>query len=417
MIKQMIFLLLLFFLHQISTKISHITTPFWLTQVPKEFTDFSSPNFPIENDITIVGGGISGLSTAFWLTKKNKNQKIVLLEERGLCTGASGRNAGFLTPTVSMNKSEEIRKLEFETYKLIQKISKEFNFKDDFNCFGQSKFSQTEDELKEILQSHNFSSPGIKFWNKEKVDQKTRSTFYNGGRFSKYSCTYSPTKFMKEIFELIKNSINIQTKTKVLNVENFENHIIIHTSKGKIKTKKIIFATNGYTSKLIPELKDFIYPVRGQIIATKPLDSIIWKFVGSTNYGSEYYGQRYSNDGRIILGGFRWKSSTREIGTFDDSVLNSNISIASRKFLKNFKGLENVEIEFEWTGIMGWSKDGLPLIGKLKKNNFIISNFNGHGMPVIFNMAKKLSNFILTGVDKIPKIFNPKRFFFIEKKK
>eukprot|EP01080_Neovahlkampfia_damariscottae_P003297 gene3297-5738_t len=386
------------------------TIPFWLTQVSKEFVNYSTPNVPSETEVTIIGGGISGLSTAFWLRKLNKKTKILLLEERGLCTGASGRNAGFLSPTVSINKPKEIIDLEHETYELIKSISKKYKFDDDMNCFGQGKFSQTKEELLEILRSHNFSAPGIKFWKKEKVHQNTKSKLFNGGRFSKFSCTYSPTKFMKEIFEFIKSSINTQTKTKVLKVENFENHSIIHTTKGKIKTKKVIFATNGYTSKLIPELKDFIYPVRGQIIASKPLKTI-WKFVNSANYGSEYYGQRYANDKRIILGGFRWVSNSREIGTFDDSVLNSNISMTARNFLKNFKGLENIEIEYEWTGIMGWSKDGYPLVGNLKpKNNFIISCFNGHGMPVIFTMAKKLANYIQNNINKIPKIFNPKRF-------
>jgi gamma-glutamylputrescine oxidase len=406
------FILLIFCLF-FSTIFAEIKqTPFWLTHVPESFVNFSSPSFPVESDVTIIGGGISGLSTAFWLKKLNKNRKITILEERGLCGGASGRNAGLLTPTVSLKNPEEIRNLEMETYLLLKQIANENNFQNniDLHCFGQTRFSQTEKELEEIKSVHNFSSPGIEFWNYEKTQKESKCKIYNGGRFSKFSCSYSPTKYMMEIFKMIKNEMNIQTHTKVVSVEKVnEKEFILHTNKGKIKTGKVVYATNGYTSRLLHELKEIIYPVRGQIVATKPLDSILWKFIGSTNFGSEYYGQR-SIDKRIILGGFRWKSPTREVGTFDDSVLNKDISSALREFLGNFEGLNRVEIDYEWTGIMGFTKDGRPLIGKLKENEFIISGMNGHGMPVIFGMAKRLASYIEENIDTLPKLFDPKRF-------
>jgi gamma-glutamylputrescine oxidase len=408
--KEIFFLIFCLSFHITSAKTKQ--TPFWLTQVPESFVNFTSPSFPIESDITIIGGGISGLSTAFWLKKLNKNRKITIIEERGLCGGASGRNAGLLSPTVSLKNPQEIRNLEMETFLLLKQIAKENNFQNniDLHCFGQTRFSQTEKELEEIKKFHNFSSPEIEFWNYEKSQKESKCKIYNGGRFSKFSCSYSPTKYMMEIFNLMKNEINIQTHTKVLSVEKInEKKFILHTSKGKIKTGKVVYATNGYTSRLLSELKDIIYPVRGQIVATKPLDSVLWKFIGSTNFGYEYYGQR-SIDNRIIMGGFRWKSSTREVGTFDDSVLHKDISFALREFLGKFEGLERVKIDYEWTGIMGFTKDGRPLIGKLKENEFIISGMNGHGMPVIFGMAKRLASYIEENIDTLPKLFDPKRF-------
>ena len=48
-------------------------------------------------DIAIIGGGIAGLSTAYWLLKEDPNLKICILEKGELGAGATGRNAGFIT--------------------------------------------------------------------------------------------------------------------------------------------------------------------------------------------------------------------------------------------------------------------------------------------------------------------------------
>ena len=52
---------------------------------------------PLQSDVCIVGGGISGLSTAYWLEKQSHDLSITVVEKGQICGGASGRNAGFIT--------------------------------------------------------------------------------------------------------------------------------------------------------------------------------------------------------------------------------------------------------------------------------------------------------------------------------
>ena len=66
-----------------------MSTSFWLDRTDKN----SKKNF----DVIIVGAGISGLSTAYWLEQEDPSLKIAILEKNRLGYGASGRNAGFVT--------------------------------------------------------------------------------------------------------------------------------------------------------------------------------------------------------------------------------------------------------------------------------------------------------------------------------
>ncbi|MGZ3794705.1 MAG: NAD(P)/FAD-dependent oxidoreductase, partial [Bdellovibrio sp.] len=65
-----------------------MTVSFWMDK---------NRNKKISADVVIVGGGIAGLSTAFWLNKEDPNLKIVVVEKSQLGDGATGRNAGFIT--------------------------------------------------------------------------------------------------------------------------------------------------------------------------------------------------------------------------------------------------------------------------------------------------------------------------------
>ena len=66
-----------------------MSTSYWLDRTPS----VGEKNY----DIVIVGAGISGLSTAYWLNKEDPNLKIAIIEKSRVAFGASGRNAGFIT--------------------------------------------------------------------------------------------------------------------------------------------------------------------------------------------------------------------------------------------------------------------------------------------------------------------------------
>jgi len=172
-------------------------------------------------------------------------------------------------------------------------------------------------------------------------------------------------------------------------------------------------------------LQKFICPVRGQILLTKPILNFKFKYNIMTNDGYEYMIHR--DDGRIVMGGMRWRSKTKEEGIIDDSTVNPIISSALMEFLQDMLAIpkEELQIEQEWTGIMGFTLDERPLIGILPRNKFdpsyklpqineyIAAGFHGEGMPKCFQAGKVIADMIAGKLDQnnFIKPFLPERFF------
>ena len=173
----------------------------------------------------------------------------------------------------------------------------------------------------------------------------------------------------------------------------------------------MVYATNALTYHLLPELQGIIQPIRGQAVATAPVPRL-WDFDWSANDGYEYAIQRV--DGRIIFGGMRWRSPSQEVGVEDDTMIEPNVSRSLRAFLSdNFEALSDIAIEYEWTGIMGFTPDENPLIGELphRSGEYIAAGFTGQGMSLGFLAGKALSD-LIAGRDDIslPAAFAPGRF-------
>ncbi|HEX9916264.1 MAG TPA: FAD-binding oxidoreductase, partial [candidate division Zixibacteria bacterium] len=156
--------------------------------------------------------------------------------------------------------------------------------------------------------------------------------------------------------------------------------------------------------------KDLVIPTRGQILATEPVkEKLFDQKIVYADWGYEYFRQLL--DGTILLGGFRQLYSDTEIGFSDETT--SEIQEGLYKFLiEHFPQLNKIKITHRWAGVMGFSKDGLPLVGALPQAPFVISavGFTGHGMGFAFGLAKGLAEYLTGGKTSYPlDIFSLKR--------
>jgi len=107
--------------------------------------------------VLIIGGGITGTSCSYWL-RKNNIEDVLLVESRGICSGATGRNGGHMWPHVRIPSNEDINKygleemkrdtlFNFETIKLIQEFIKEYNIDCELKIRGAVELIRFEDEI------------------------------------------------------------------------------------------------------------------------------------------------------------------------------------------------------------------------------------------------------------------------------
>ena len=226
--------------------------------------------------------------------------------------------------------------------------------------------------------------------------------------FSVPACSLWPYKFVSQLLARLieRQAVNLQIETTVQSVStDTEGWNILQTSRGTLRAKKLVFATNGYTSGILPEYEGIIVPYRGTASHIAPKSPISPHL--SHTYNIRYRADRvdYLNprpDGGIVVGGAKWTFADdrkKWYNNWDDSTLLPEARPHFESLMQtHFKGWEGsgAHVDYLWTGIMGLTPDGLPHIGRVpgSKNRYIMAGFNGGGMSLIFLSAKGLATMI-----------------------
>jgi len=140
---------------------------------------------------------------------------------------------------------------------------------------------------------------------------------------------------------------------------------------------RVLVATDGYGHGLVPEFADLIWPTRGQVIASEPLDRVLYDRPHYARQGFDYWQQL--PDGRIVLGGFRDTSILDELTDVEQTTPAIQASLES--FLHELAG-EEVEVTHRWAGIFGLTQDMLPLVGEVPGRDgriWVAGGYSGHG--------------------------------------
>ena len=216
------------------------------------------------------------------------------------------------------------------------------------------------------------------------------------------------TGILSHLLRDLSDSFSVFSHTPATNISRTEDgHFMVETPRGNTKTKHVVHATNGYVGHLLPAVRGAIFPLRGQMSAQKPpgwfpyqAEERSWNFeyeVGfdyltQISYGKTLKSGNASTEnemkeakqdatgGDLMFGGGFAQTRNcglEELGVTDDSVLNPEAAEHLKTALgKAFDPPVGVGAEKKgefvvksmWTGIMGFSMDSLPFVGKLPES-------------------------------------------------
>ncbi len=398
--------------------------PYWL-EVPAIKGSMDKPH---DAEIVVIGSGLSGVSTVYWLQEKGYTN--LLLVDYEADTAASFRNCGHILygtvesmqALVALHGEDVARKLWALSIDICHDIRDtiarhqiQAHYKQD----GYLVIAIDESEDKEIQQSiallnrNGFESEYV---SRQQLEKKGFLRVH-GARFEPGSAQAHPTLFRNGLLDVcMKRGLRYHSGVKVEAVDELGEKVRLKTSPwGELFADAAVIAANAYS----PLLSEFfarhrlVEPYRGQIITSRPLNKHRFPvlFPHSFDHGYEY--AIVTEDNRLMIGGWRNRTEGGETGTYDIGV-NPLVEQGLKDFVESHYAIsEPIEWEFSWSGIMAASKTGFPFIGPTDSQRiFTCSGYTGHGFSWAHGSAKILAD-IING-DPVPDIVREKcnpRFF------
>ncbi len=344
-------------------------------------------------DLIVVGAGLTGQSTAYFFKKEYPKAKILVIDRGFFPIGASTRNAGFACiGTIG----EHLADLEIDSEELLKnRISNRY---EGLNLLRETlgdqaiEFEQTGGwEIFKDLNEFNKSRDEIdRFnqWMKEITGDENwyevRTYLGSPAIFNRMEGMLHPGKMIKRLYEL-NIGLGVEYRLNTYIKEASTQDMVVRTEGGiSIKADRIVFATNAFTSTLLP--KKTIKPGRGYVLVTNEINDLAWK--GTFHYDKGYVYFRNLGDNRILLGGGRnvdlESEETSEFGV-NDSIKNYLIEFANKKL--NLP--KNWQIDQEWSGIMGFTESKSPMVEKVSENCLVAAGLSGMGVALGMKLGKE----------------------------
>lgn len=384
------------------------------------WNDFSQKH-NLSVDVAIIGGGITGLSCAYWLQKEDPHLKIAIIEKYTPGAGATGRNAGFITCgsvehfnrlVTKHGKQEalEIWRFSEENLRLLhEEIIQGHPEKYLFEKKGSFSLASTETEFSELKDTAGLMKEmeiDVEILPEEAIRSRLGARNFVGGIKYVNDASVHPILLLQGIQQQLSSNVQILTDSEVHLIESVDGTKLVHTNKSKVSAAMVVYATNGYSPLLHDFFSTKIFPTRGQILCTSPVPRFM-EGPCYANFVLDYF--RQLPTGEMIIGGFRQLQKDVEKGYSDE--ISPVIQQALEEFLlEHIPQIRDARITHRWSGIMGFSVDGQPMVGALPDDPQMLfcGGYTGHGLGLAFNSARVLSDCVFG--KSIPKFISARRF-------
>ena len=387
----------------------------WVVDIKEDIINPLNKN--IEVDVLIIGGGLTGITTAFYL--KDSDLDVALIEKDKVGYGVSSRTTGKLTYLQELIYHKLEKNFDFETSKLYLEFQKEairlvkeniekYNINCNFMENSSYVFTDNDSKINEFkLEEDFFKRANIKCSNFKKLPLKYPCKYVIKGNDT---AVFHPVKYILALRDIcIKEKISIYDNTSAMEIIKEENNYICQTNNNTIKAKKIIVACH-YPFFIIPGFIPFKTRIEKSYLSASYI-SDIKRFNAITN-GKPTKSIRYHED--------KGKKYLLFVGQSHNLCNCLNREERYKELINELKEMKIEKIKYYWTNHDIITNDSLPLIGLLQKNNpnlLIGTGYNTWGMTNGTIAGKLLSDIVLNNENKYIELFKPYRGISLDKVK
>ena len=358
-----------------------------------------------KTDILIIGGGMAGLSCAYYL--KDINKKVILIEKDKIGCGVTARSTAKITflqqliyQKISGTHNFNTAKLYYESQKeainILDEVIEKEKIDCDYNKVSSITFTNDFKNLDKLKKEQEFF---------KKVNQPfkvIKSVPYFNIKYGievDDTAVFHPLKFLNGINEIVKDKVSVYENVRALEIKNEKGFFSVNTNKGNINARTVIVCTH-YPFFIIPGLIPLKSHIERDYVAASKVEKT--DNISMITYEDKpLHSLRYHCD----------KDNNYVVYASASHLSTMNIDYNKKyKFLeKEFKKHIKEEPLYEWVNHDVITNDHLPIIGEVDKNLYIATGFNTWGMTNGWLSGKIISDNIKGIHNKYTKVVSPKR--------
>jgi len=368
-----------------------------------------------ESDVTIIGGGVTGMASAYFIKKRFPEKKVIILEGEYIGYGSSGRNAGFCGGTMGNNihslqtirqmlgaeNARVMQSLSHKGFSILEGLIKEHGIDCDHEKTGFLTLAENDKQnrvLEKLDSAFKETGADTRLMDKKETKDRFAAPGIQNGLYFADNLLLNPAKFVRGMKKVVTSlGVEVYEHSPCLNIEQGQVHAI-YTAGGIVHSKNLVMATNAYPNPM--GLKHYkVLPAYVHYIATEPLrkeqlDEFGWTgregVIGVKNF---FWLIRLTKENRFVYS----SSNARYFKNIyrDYSHFPKEYKLMYQQMTKRFPVLKDIGISHSWGGRIGLTALCIPLIGRTGKYNNIYygMGYNGHGMPwsqVVGNIISEL---------------------------
>lgn len=330
-----------------------------------------------------------------------QGHRVCVLEARHVAAGASGRNAGMvLTGTAyyyhdairryGRELAREVWRLSLHNRDIVRGLSQEMGTPWEETGSLLLALDDTEaEDLERAAAAMNEDGIPAEFASRDPLKRGFAAAVFQPG-----DAGIHPVEFAQAL--AASCGAQIFEQSEVFAIEPTGQGVELRSRRVRVLCRAAALCVNAYAPLLHRYFEDKVMPTRGQILCTAPLEVRLLNHMCYADYGYEYF--RQLSDGRLLMGG--WRHHFREVEVGYEDRTTPEVQGGLESFIaRYFPEAAGARITHRWSGTMGFSPDGIPLVGSIPDMPavYFAVGFTGHGLGLGLATAERLAAHMLFG--------------------
>jgi glycine/D-amino acid oxidase-like deaminating enzyme len=333
-------------------------------------------------DLVIVGAGLTGLWAAIHAVEEQPGRRVVLLEGQHVGAGASGRNGGFVSPSLTHGLSHGLATWPHELPQLLRLGHQNLVEIDEFlakekvdaglRLCGKTTVATRPHEIEALRSMHElhqrYGEPST-YLSQDEVRADVHSPTYLAGVATPSGGLVDPVAMTLGLRDVaLRKGVVIHERSAVDDLRRDGPSVVCVGRGGRVRTDQVLLASNAFPP-LLRRVRSYVLPVWDHVLATEPLsaeqlDRIGWAGnQGLTDSGNQFHYYRRTADDRIVWGGY---DAIYYYGNRTDAALelrDRSHALLARQFHDTFPQLADVAMTHRWAGMIDTTSRFTPAFG------------------------------------------------------